>query len=1150
MSNYVEGGNRMKKIINIILVFAILSSYFIPFNFDVYANDCTGYKVSVVKTDGNNQDLSCHTDYNAAKQAMLNHNSDSNNIAVIYNSTGKLVNAKYAIAKFNPGFVISLFPTSGSSSKYTSVHTSYGSDAAFLDYDPSSNRAKVKISGYAGWTSLDNLTILPLTDLVSNTIKITGSTPINIRSSASTTGTILGKAYQGNVYRYYEKKNAEGYTWYRVKYNNQDGWIASLGVTWVVESVSVGLQTYYEAYSTGNLIHYYEHRISGSIAQGFTNLGPYPNFMTQSKTYYSFDSVYFYNTLTAMLDDYRNSTYNNAVNKNNPHYPYYLYLSTHSKTGYTANDFNQIIINKNYTKNMDDSITYVQYNSTTGNYEWVSGVSRTGISLMYNQGQNFVDVANTYGINALMMFGTAINESGTGTSLIAFYKKNLFGLGAIDSDPVNGARTYATVKDSIIDFAKFTGSNSSSYTNPNGGYYFGSHYGNKGSGMNVNYATDPYWGEKQAQNSYLNDRNFGNQDFLANTIGVTKNTSVNIYKNPSTSSSVIYTLKNKSFSVQKMPVIVFDKIDGWYKVYTDVALDENQNIADVDYVFDNSYGYIRESDLYVSNNQPVINASDVTIKQGTSFNPLSGVTATDIEDGNLTSKISVTGDYDVNVIGTYTITYTVTDDSRFSSSKSINLTVNPGDKPIINATDKSISQYVPFDPLSGVTANDYRDGDITSSIEVISNNVNVNVRGSYNVTYRVINSLGISTDKEITVEVIINESPVINASNKIIKLNDIFTPLSGVTATDKEDGNLTSLIQVISNEVDSNVPGVYKVIYEVTDSANNTTTKEINVTVEDRVYTNKKGEFYFEKMTWNSNSQKLDIAGYLAITGMNNTKDVTIKYDLILTDNISGNDIIIELDRWLDNHPSRSYNDGVYNYSATWFKGNLDLSFVPSGEYTLYVRARSGNFQSINLFRNILGKDMSRKVESSSGRGYLFRNNNYKSEYPIELFVRESGLISKTNPTHLSNMFTSYKTLEFKNNSLNIVGTSYNINGDYSSGANVERYLILENSSTFQRYTYNIGSFVGSDIPLRVSDGKSKVRGWFDTTNKVDLADIPVGNYVIYIRTKTGNIDDFGELNDIFLKPTTMKTTINNKEYSINLNRDLRFRIELNVVNK
>ena len=40
--------------------------------------------------------------------------------------------------------------------------------------------------------------------------------------------------------------------------------------------------------------------------------------------------------------------------------------------------------------------------------------------------------------NALMMFGTASNESAYGTSRIAMDKNNLFGYGASDSDPYIG----------------------------------------------------------------------------------------------------------------------------------------------------------------------------------------------------------------------------------------------------------------------------------------------------------------------------------------------------------------------------------------------------------------------------------------------------------------------------------------------------------------------------------------------------------------------------------------------------------------------------------------------------------------------------------------------------------------------------------------
>ncbi|CEK36655.1 Actinobacterial surface-anchored domain protein (plasmid) [[Clostridium] sordellii] len=74
--------------------------------------------------------------------------------------------------------------------------------------------------------------------------------------------------------------------------------------------------------------------------------------------------------------------------------------------------------------------------------------------------------------------------------------------------------------------------------------------------------------------------------------------------------------------------------------------------------------------------------------------------------------------------------------------------------------------------------------------------------------------------------------PVINAEDKTIKVGDKFNPMAGVTAIDKEDGNITKDIKVIENTVDTSKPGTYKVVYEVTDSQGETTTKTITVTVE------------------------------------------------------------------------------------------------------------------------------------------------------------------------------------------------------------------------------------------------------------------------------------------------------------------------------
>ncbi|WP_051539985.1 cell wall-binding repeat-containing protein [Clostridium ihumii] len=80
-----------------------------------------------------------------------------------------------------------------------------------------------------------------------------------------------------------------------------------------------------------------------------------------------------------------------------------------------------------------------------------------------------------------------------------------------------------------------------------------------------------------------------------------------------------------------------------------------------------------------------------------------------------------------------------------------------------------------------------------------------------------------------------NNKPIIVADNITIKLNEKFDPLLGVTASDKEDGDITKSIKVISNNVDTSKEGSYKVIYEVKDNNGNVTTKEITVTVSKNV---------------------------------------------------------------------------------------------------------------------------------------------------------------------------------------------------------------------------------------------------------------------------------------------------------------------------
>ena len=58
--------------------------------------------------------------------------------------------------------------------------------------------------------------------------------------------------------------------------------------------------------------------------------------------------------------------------------------------------------------------------------------------------------------------------------------------------------------------------------------------------------------------------------------------------------------------------------------------------------------------------------------------------------------------------------------------------------------------------------------------------------------------------------------------------------MAGVTATDVEDGNLTTKIEVVKNTVDTKKAGEYEVTYKVIDSDGATRTKTIKVTVKEK----------------------------------------------------------------------------------------------------------------------------------------------------------------------------------------------------------------------------------------------------------------------------------------------------------------------------
>lgn len=97
----------------------------------------------------------------------------------------------------------------------------------------------------------------------------------------------------------------------------------------------------------------------------------------------------------------------------------------------------------------------------------------------------------------------------------------------------------------------------------------------------------------------------------------------------------------------------------------------------------------------IVNQVPTINAKDLKLTVGDTFNPLKGVTAKDEEDGDLTAKIEViANDVDTTKAGVYHVTYKVTDSQGASSTKTITVTVKEkaqDTKPSNNSSSSSDS---------------------------------------------------------------------------------------------------------------------------------------------------------------------------------------------------------------------------------------------------------------------------------------------------------------------------------------------------------------------------------------------------------------------------------------------------------------------------
>ena len=197
-----------------------------------------------------------------------------------------------------------------------------------------------------------------------------------------------------------------------------------------------------------------------------------------------------------MIADYQSgSNGSSAVNSGDAFYNYFQFLDMNSSTNYTGSELDDILESK------------------------ISSSS----SKLLGTGELFVKYQNEYSVNALLSLGIAVNESAWGTSSICMNKNNLFGLNAVDTSPGQSANYFASVEDCIREFMSEWMADG--YLSSSDWRNHGEYLGNKAAGINVSYASDPYWGEKAAAIAWELDEAGGSHDYLGISSGNTDDSS-------------------------------------------------------------------------------------------------------------------------------------------------------------------------------------------------------------------------------------------------------------------------------------------------------------------------------------------------------------------------------------------------------------------------------------------------------------------------------------------------------------------------------------------------------------------------------------------------------------------------------------------------
>ena len=703
-------------------------------------------------------------------------------------------------------------------------------------------------------------------------------------------------------------------------------------------------------------------------------------------------------------------------------------------------------------------------------------------------GTFFYHAQEKYGVNAILSLSLSRNETGNGRSNLAINKNNGFGLNAVDSNPTQAANWYATFSNSILGYAsKWI---TYGYAHPRDWRYYGPQFGDKWIGMNVKYASDTYWSEKMAANYYSLDKAFGLQDYDNYQLGVVK-ARMNSYLSPSYSSKVPYIYTEKEDTV-----VIVDEVEQnnekWYKVISDLNMDSNGNeITSGPYNW-HSYVYVPTSQVtkintakngYMDPNN-IIEYEDKDYEydlyiENAELKPKVAVTVKDTPyyyESTLTTKTGsillknryvmvYTTAYQNGVPVSYLVTsdywhdqkeWVSADSIRFVTSAygRANVKVSGNQYTWVNYNTEDASYSV----ISGLY--DYTFVPILETLNVngvIWYKVPVNLTGNDNVTgYTLAHYSNDVFIKEYSYTSG-NNKPVILAKDKTLIEQDSFDPKKDVTASDAEDGDLTSKIEIIENTVNTRTPGVYKVTYKVKDSTNN----EIRLTIKVTVKENKAPEITAsdKKLYVGDTFKPLDNVKANDPEDGDLTSKIKVVENTVNTKKEGTYKVIYEV---TDNRNKKTTKE-----IKVIVKEKIIIDYNNTSIEELIKNDSEGEF-----YLNTIEWDSNKKEFTIDGYCILLNNNNEEKEYSLlfvnkdskEIFAIDVNSWTKDTPYDLgTENGYSYSNSWFKGT----IDLSNISNGDYSI------YMLAKN---IDNYTVQIvNNFLNRKITRR---GENETHGY------------------------------------------------------------------------